>query len=234
MEVRGKAIRLLRDILVKHNVPCVVDICMILEQHIIDHAKQKVIRRIGEDVWDELFTHDYHYMFMSVSLALDPTSSLKSTVLLDNIKRIINDTANSADNNTNTPNTNTPNTNTSNTHNTNAPNTNAHNTNTSNTVSKDDSKVVVGLSDSCKTKLRDLLAGPMYELAPHNSENDRAEIRYRSGIKFEEKTTDLFRCDKCGERKTVTKRQQKRAVDEPTTTMIRCVVCANTWKLSSG
>jgi len=43
-------------------------------------------------------------------------------------------------------------------------------------------------------------------------------------------TTDMFRCGKCGQRKTVYTQLQTRSADEPMTTYITCTVCSHRWK----
>lgn len=43
------------------------------------------------------------------------------------------------------------------------------------------------------------------------------------------KTTDLYKCYKCGHRKCVTTQKQTRSADEPMTTFVTCIVCYNTW-----
>eukprot|EP01098_Paradermamoeba_levis_P013876 TRINITY_DN6445_c0_g1_i2.p1 TRINITY_DN6445_c0_g1~~TRINITY_DN6445_c0_g1_i2.p1 ORF type:complete len:265 (-),score=70.69 TRINITY_DN6445_c0_g1_i2:73-867(-) len=43
-------------------------------------------------------------------------------------------------------------------------------------------------------------------------------------------TTDMFRCGKCGERKTTYYQMQTRSADEPMTTFITCTNCKNRWK----
>jgi len=43
-------------------------------------------------------------------------------------------------------------------------------------------------------------------------------------------TTDMFRCGKCGERKTTYYQMQTRSADEPMTTFHTCCVCGNRWK----
>uniref|UniRef100_A0A1D1YY00 Transcription elongation factor n=1 Tax=Anthurium amnicola TaxID=1678845 RepID=A0A1D1YY00_9ARAE len=44
--------------------------------------------------------------------------------------------------------------------------------------------------------------------------------------------TDMFRCGKCGERKTTYFQMQTRSADEPMTTFVTCIVCNNRWKFS--
>ncbi|CAB4492208.1 unnamed protein product [Rhizophagus irregularis] len=42
--------------------------------------------------------------------------------------------------------------------------------------------------------------------------------------------TNMFRCGKCGERKTTYFQMQTRSADEPMTTFVTCIVCNNRWK----
>lgn len=43
-------------------------------------------------------------------------------------------------------------------------------------------------------------------------------------------TTDMFRCGKCKQRKTMYYQKQIRSADEPMTTFVTCVVCGHKWK----
>lgn len=43
-------------------------------------------------------------------------------------------------------------------------------------------------------------------------------------------TTDIYKCSKCGERKTKIIQMQLRSPDEPMTTIVTCQVCYNVWK----
>ena len=42
--------------------------------------------------------------------------------------------------------------------------------------------------------------------------------------------TDMFRCGKCGQRRTTYYQLQTRSADEPMTTFVTCVACNNRWK----
>ncbi|KAJ1920229.1 transcription elongation factor TFIIS [Mycoemilia scoparia] len=42
--------------------------------------------------------------------------------------------------------------------------------------------------------------------------------------------TDMFRCSRCGKRKTTYYQMQTRSADEPMTTFVTCVECGNRWK----
>ncbi|CAI5976238.1 unnamed protein product [Closterium sp. NIES-64] len=43
-------------------------------------------------------------------------------------------------------------------------------------------------------------------------------------------TTDMFKCGKCGQRKTTYFQMQTRSADEPMTTYVTCLTCQNRWK----
>ncbi|GJP29272.1 hypothetical protein CLOM_g2661 [Closterium sp. NIES-68] len=43
-------------------------------------------------------------------------------------------------------------------------------------------------------------------------------------------TTDMFKCGKCGQRKTTYFQMQTRSADEPMTTYVTCLHCQNRWK----
>ena len=43
-------------------------------------------------------------------------------------------------------------------------------------------------------------------------------------------TTDIYKCFKCGERKTKIIQMQLRSADEPMTTIVTCQICYNVWK----
>lgn len=45
-------------------------------------------------------------------------------------------------------------------------------------------------------------------------------------------TTDMFKCGKCKQNKTVYYKLQTRAADEPETTFITCVNCNHKWKMN--
>ena len=46
--------------------------------------------------------------------------------------------------------------------------------------------------------------------------------------------SDLYKCFKCGEKKTVVRQGQTRSADEPMTNFITCVVCGEQWKRSAA
>ena len=53
--------------------------------------------------------------------------------------------------------------------------------------------------------------------------------KYREDKENNTATTDLYKCRKCGERKSKVSQMQIRCADEPTSTFITCVVCYNTF-----
>lgn len=48
----------------------------------------------------------------------------------------------------------------------------------------------------------------------------------------EKMITDMFRCGKCGKRRTTWFQKQTRCADEPMTTFVRCLFCDNRWRQS--
>ena len=61
-----------------------------------------------------------------------------------------------------------------------------------------------------------------------NKEIQRKEIKEFK--KNNMSTTDIYKCFKCGERKTKIIQMQLRSPDEPMTTIVTCQVCYNVWK----
>ena len=45
-------------------------------------------------------------------------------------------------------------------------------------------------------------------------------------------TTDMYKCGKCKQNKTVYYKLQTRSADEPETTFITCVNCNHKWKIN--
>ncbi len=56
-------------------------------------------------------------------------------------------------------------------------------------------------------------------------------IKSSNEITFTKKTSNLYKCKKCGESKTITENKQIRGTDEGATTTITCVFCQNSWTL---
>lgn len=44
-------------------------------------------------------------------------------------------------------------------------------------------------------------------------------------------TTDLYKCKRCGKRRTTVTERQTRAGDEPATTFIDCLECGHSWRI---
>lgn len=69
-----------------------------------------------------------------------------------------------------------------------------------------------------------------YEIFP---DKWKKEINRKQLIEFKKNnmaTTDIYKCHKCGERKTKIVQLQLRSADEPMTNIITCQVCYNVWK----
>jgi len=61
-----------------------------------------------------------------------------------------------------------------------------------------------------------------------------AEYRHKQGLEqvdnLGEATTDMFKCENCGSRKTTFYQKQTRSADEPMTTFVTCVECGKKWR----
>lgn len=49
----------------------------------------------------------------------------------------------------------------------------------------------------------------------------------------EQRVTDIYKCYKCGDRKSITMQMQTRCADEPMTIFVTCLTCHNTFTISS-
>ena len=58
-------------------------------------------------------------------------------------------------------------------------------------------------------------------------------IREAQVAKNQGTETNLFKCGKCGKRKTTYTQLQTRSADEPMTTFVLCLDCGNRWKVCS-
>jgi hypothetical protein len=58
------------------------------------------------------------------------------------------------------------------------------------------------------------------------------KINIRDKTKYEMKTTDIYKCKKCGERKCTISELQLRGLDENKTIFVVCLVCCNTFTFS--
>ena len=56
-------------------------------------------------------------------------------------------------------------------------------------------------------------------------------IREAQVAKNQGTETNLFKCGKCGKRKTTYTQLQTRSADEPMTTFVLCLDCGNRWKV---
>ena len=70
------------------------------------------------------------------------------------------------------------------------------------------------------------------KLAPQNTAQLREKINSRANIRLVEKTSDTYKCEKCGMRKTQYTLKQTRSADEPQTAYIRCMNCGYHWNTS--
>jgi transcription elongation factor S-II len=75
-----------------------------------------------------------------------------------------------------------------------------------------------------------------YDLASDSLKSDRAASKQwhkdaaRSDWNAGLGATDMFKCGKCKQRKTVYYQMQTRSADEPMTTFVTCLVCNNRWR----
>lgn len=53
----------------------------------------------------------------------------------------------------------------------------------------------------------------------------------RDKAKYEVNTTDIYKCKKCGEKKSKISQLQTRSLDEPVTIYVVCLVCYNTFRM---
>jgi DNA-directed RNA polymerase subunit M/transcription elongation factor TFIIS len=78
--------------------------------------------------------------------------------------------------------------------------------------------------------LRKYAALPSHEMVPIRTEAIRQSIAARLNQVIVQKTTDLYVCGKCKQRKTTTYEQQTRCADEAPTTFVTCVNCHHRWR----
>lgn len=71
------------------------------------------------------------------------------------------------------------------------------------------------------------------ELNPEHWKNLTEEFDKKEEIlhSFKQKTTDEFRCGKCGKRETTYYQVQTRSADESITTFVTCQHCGNRWTM---
>ena len=93
---------------------------------------------------------------------------------------------------------------------------------------------------TCLKRVTDTEAGSFLcqEMASDEMKQLRQEIA-KEGIreaqvaKNQGTETNLFKCGKCGKRKTTYTQLQTRSADEPMTTFVLCLDCGNRWKVCS-
>ena len=71
------------------------------------------------------------------------------------------------------------------------------------------------------------------EMKKFRQECAKEGIREAQVAKNQGTETDLFKCGKCGKRRTTYTQLQTRSADEPMTTFVLCLDCGNRWKVSS-
>ena len=69
------------------------------------------------------------------------------------------------------------------------------------------------------------------EMKQFRQECAKEGIRDAQVAKNQGTETSLFKCNKCGQRKTTYTQLQTRSADEPMTTFVLCLECGNRWKV---
>lgn len=69
------------------------------------------------------------------------------------------------------------------------------------------------------------------EMKRFRQECAKEGIREAQVAKNQGTETNLFKCGKCGKRKTTYTQLQTRSADEPMTTFVLCLDCGNRWKV---
>lgn len=70
-----------------------------------------------------------------------------------------------------------------------------------------------------------------YELNPHINQPILDEIQLRAAQGVEVKTTNIYFCTQCKQRKTTSHRGQTRSGDEGYTIFVECHVCGHSWRI---
>jgi len=71
------------------------------------------------------------------------------------------------------------------------------------------------------------------EMKQFRQECAKEGIRDAQVAKNQGTETALFKCGKCGKRRTTYTQLQTRSADEPMTTFVLCLDCGNRWKVSN-
>lgn len=70
---------------------------------------------------------------------------------------------------------------------------------------------------------------PSAEINPDVHRSTREELELRMSVSIEKKISMMYRCGKCGGKRTTLDRRQTRAADEDSTLFITCVACGHRW-----
>lgn len=94
-----------------------------------------------------------------------------------------------------------------------------------------------GLSDQAMVVMGKRLMNPellgyqnSLNLNPYINEKYVTELRLRADENIQVKSSQLYKCAQCGNKKTLIKEKQTRAGDEGGTLFITCIVCGTRWK----
>lgn len=82
----------------------------------------------------------------------------------------------------------------------------------------------------CKMSSIDMLSKKKQEEIEKEKERKVDEVRTDWLEKHGQITEGVYKCKKCGGKRTIQHEQQTRSADEPMTLFITCVDCKNTWK----
>jgi transcription elongation factor S-II len=67
------------------------------------------------------------------------------------------------------------------------------------------------------------------QLHPERWHKELEKRRVAEVTSNNQKVTDIYRCRKCGDRKSITSQMQTRSADEPMTIFVTCLTCYNTF-----
>jgi len=88
---------------------------------------------------------------------------------------------------------------------------------------------------SNKIDVQNVINMTSYNLAPNKTKDIIKKIKDQISIKDQEiyeKTSSMYTCKKCNNKKVKLSEFQSRSVDEASTLSIECIVCQNIWMLS--